>query len=105
MGEQPIGYFETQTESSDRDQGQVQNQGNVISEKRVELSQNDLKRLLREERLEEGEAKRVRNAAARDAESMTEEMKNEVISLLNAFGLPYVIAPYEAEAQCAGTFF
>lgn len=37
----------------------------------------------------------------RDAESMTEEMKEEVLQLLQAFDLPYIIAPFEAEAQCA----
>ncbi|KAJ1396369.1 hypothetical protein B484DRAFT_407341 [Ochromonadaceae sp. CCMP2298] len=37
----------------------------------------------------------------RDTESMTEEMKEDVIQLLRAFNLPYMIAPYEAEAQCA----
>jgi len=28
-------------------------------------------------------------------------MKDEVIELIKAFDLPYLIAPYEAEAQCA----
>jgi len=37
----------------------------------------------------------------RDTESLTEEMKDEVIQLLQAFSLPYIIAPFEAEAQCA----
>jgi hypothetical protein len=40
-------------------------------------------------------------AASRDAERMTEEMKIEVIELIKAFDLPYIIAPFEAEAQCA----
>lgn len=64
-----------------------------------------LKGMLRLEESEEKSARKVRNAAARDAESMTEEMREEVIALLNAFGLPYVIAPYEAEAQCAGVTY
>jgi 5'-3' exonuclease len=37
----------------------------------------------------------------RDTESLTEEMKMEVIELLKEFSLPYLIAPFEAEAQCA----
>jgi hypothetical protein len=66
---------------------------------------DQLKSMLRLEESEEKSARKVRNAAARDAESMTEEMREEVIALLNAFGLPYVIAPYEAEAQCAGATY
>ena len=40
-------------------------------------------------------------AAARDADTVTEGMREEVIALLRLFGLPYIIAPMEAEAQCA----
>jgi hypothetical protein len=40
-------------------------------------------------------------AASRDTERMTEEMKIEVIELIKAFDLPYIIAPFEAEAQCS----
>lgn len=39
--------------------------------------------------------------STRDSERLTEEMKEEVIQLLKAFDLPYIIAPFEAEAQCA----
>eukprot|EP01031_Cornospumella_fuschlensis_P027510 gene27510-33229_t len=41
------------------------------------------------------------SSAARDAEKLTEEMKEEVMALINAFNLPYLVAPFEAEAQCA----
>lgn len=37
----------------------------------------------------------------RDVEKLTQEMKDEVIALIQSFDLPYIIAPYEAEAQCA----
>ncbi len=40
-------------------------------------------------------------ASSRDAEKMTEDMKEDVMKLIQAFDLPYLIAPYEAEAQCA----
>jgi DNA excision repair protein ERCC-5 len=31
---------------------------------------------------------------------VTEEMRNEVMELLHLFGIPYIVAPAEAEAQC-----
>lgn len=35
------------------------------------------------------------------AETLANEMRDDVIELLKAFDLPFIIAPYEAEAQCA----
>ena len=37
----------------------------------------------------------------RDMETVTDEMKAEIIHLIRLFGIPYVEAPAEAEAQCA----
>eukprot|EP00746_Dinoflagellata_sp_MGD_P138828 gnl/MRDRNA2_/MRDRNA2_72403_c0_seq1.p1 gnl/MRDRNA2_/MRDRNA2_72403_c0~~gnl/MRDRNA2_/MRDRNA2_72403_c0_seq1.p1 ORF type:complete len:1348 (+),score=297.61 gnl/MRDRNA2_/MRDRNA2_72403_c0_seq1:73-4116(+) len=39
--------------------------------------------------------------AKRGTDRPTEEMEQEIISLLEAFGIPYVKSPCEAEAQCA----
>ena len=48
------------------------------------------------------DARRRMNAALRDTdEGLTDELRDEVIELLRALGLPYLIAPFEAEAQCA----
>ncbi len=41
-----------------------------------------------------------RNQQDRDADTMTDEMKAEAMNLLQLFGVPYVEAPAEAEAQC-----
>ena len=65
------------------------------------LSNEELSSILREEQSREASAKKIRNAAKRDSETITEEMKEDVIAMLRAFSLPYVIAPFEAEAQCA----
>lgn len=49
----------------------------------------------------EGELRLKARAAARDGATLTDGMRDEVIALLRAFGLPCMIAPMEAEAQCA----
>jgi DNA excision repair protein ERCC-5 len=48
------------------------------------------------------EALRIQKAKdMRDADEVTQVMINEVQELLSLFGLPYITAPMEAEAQCA----
>ena len=42
--------------------------------------------------------------AKRDADEVTETMINDVQELLKRFGIPYITAPMEAEAQCAELF-
>ena len=51
--------------------------------------------------VEDAEAQRQRARSLRDAESLTDELKAEVIELLQLMDLPYLVAPFEAEAQCA----
>ncbi|XP_020092237.1 DNA repair protein UVH3 isoform X2 [Ananas comosus] len=54
--------------------------------------------LLRQEQLNLGDEQRK---LERNAESVSSEMFVECQELLQLFGLPYIIAPMEAEAQCA----
>jgi hypothetical protein len=51
--------------------------------------------------MDEENLKKIIANSSRDTEKITEEMKEQVMELIHAFDLPYIIAPYEAEAQCA----
>lgn len=50
---------------------------------------------------EQNELKKLRNRQMRDVEGFSDEMVEEVMELLRLFGVPYLVCPMEAEAQCA----
>ncbi|KAK7232888.1 DNA repair protein [Aureococcus anophagefferens] len=47
------------------------------------------------------EPRREMSRSSRDADSVTEDMREDTMHLLRLLGVPYVVAPMEAEAQCA----
>ncbi|EQC41093.1 hypothetical protein SDRG_02143 [Saprolegnia diclina VS20] len=49
----------------------------------------------------DAQLKRSRNQQMRDVDGVTDEMQNDVMELLRLFGVPFIVAPMEAEAQCA----
>jgi hypothetical protein len=60
-----------------------------------------VERLLEQEEAEARGAAAARKRHLRDAETLTADMVEDLVEMLQLFGLPYLIAPSEAEAQCA----
>lgn len=51
--------------------------------------------------LEQRELKKLRNRQLRDVDGISDEMVEDVMHLLRLFGVPFLVSPMEAEAQCA----
>ena len=66
----------------------------TIARASIEFDQTNLEK-------EEVELRAQRRAAAGQSDSPTDQMFIECQELLQMFGIPYIIAPSEAEAQCA----
>ncbi|KAF9948715.1 DNA repair protein rad2, partial [Mortierella alpina] len=77
----------------------------ALSAEEVEaLKKQDAKRMFEESKKLEGEIKVLQDQHRkhqRDADDLTESMVAETKMLLKLFGIPYIVAPMEAEAQCA----
>ncbi|KAF9919183.1 DNA repair protein rad2 [Lobosporangium transversale] len=73
-------------------------------EEKEALDQQEAKKMFEETRRLESEIKVLRDQHRkhqRDADDLTEGMVAETQMLLRLFGIPYLVAPMEAEAQCA----
>ncbi len=82
----------------EEDQKQMELSGKHSLESRTpqeQLIQED------EEEEQDSTSKAAHNKAMRDAATVTDEMKEDVMGLLELLGIPYMVAPMEAEAQCA----
>ena len=60
-----------------------------------------IEKLIQEAEAEQKELRQESRQAKQGAEEVTDEMYRQVQELLTLFGIPYIIAPQEAEAQCA----
>ncbi|XP_058452689.1 DNA excision repair protein ERCC-5 [Malaya genurostris] len=78
---------------------------NLINEMADSLKDNktplELKRMALNLAQEERELEKEKNRQNRLGTSITDQMQNDCMELLKLFGVPYIVAPMEAEAQCA----
>uniref|UniRef100_A0A1B6EGL3 XPG N-terminal domain-containing protein n=1 Tax=Clastoptera arizonana TaxID=38151 RepID=A0A1B6EGL3_9HEMI len=80
---------------------QKQNHSKEMISKKPKLTQNELLELKNELEVQEDSLKAKKGKEERTGATITEQMYIEAQELLHLFGVPYVIAPMEAEAQCA----
>ncbi|KAF9567091.1 DNA repair protein rad2 [Mortierella alpina] len=76
----------------------------LTAEEQEALKKQDAKRMFEESKKLESEIKVLQDQHRkhqRDADDLTESMVAETKMLLKLFGIPYIVAPMEAEAQCA----
>ncbi|XP_074657888.1 DNA excision repair protein ERCC-5-like [Tubulanus polymorphus] len=95
------GEREDLIEERKNDDDDLQQTSRDIAEEFKQMTQVELKKMATDLETEGEHLQQTRGKEERLAKTITDQMHLEAQELLQLFGLPYIVCPMEAEAQCA----
>ncbi|GAA5821218.1 hypothetical protein JCM11251_004518 [Rhodosporidiobolus azoricus] len=79
----------------------LQNEENAYAEIAAQLRSEKLEKIRAEAEADMGRLEKQRNTDLRNADGVTRAMATDIKNMLALFGIPFIDAPGEAEAECA----